>query len=56
VNLLFYYAACVVVFTATWWLQRREARRHFVPLLLRLRNLYAELGSAGSPEDSRDQI
>jgi hypothetical protein len=42
-HLLVYYALCAAVFVTTYWLQRREARRHFGPLLARLRALCAEL-------------
>jgi hypothetical protein len=38
-----YYAVWAALFLTTCWLQRREARRKFEPLLARVRQLYAEL-------------
>jgi hypothetical protein len=38
-----YYAVWAAMFLTTCWLQRREARRKFGPLLARVRKLYDEL-------------
>jgi hypothetical protein len=46
-RLVVYYAVCAVIYVATWWWCRREARRHYGPLLARLRRLSAELEESG---------